>query len=478
MPPKKAVSLEESEVADALNLLKQGACVTATNTPTHMELTVEAPAHVDPPKLPSIVELKDGSSFDLAAFVDASIKTHIAKQLAKEQQKSFGPGPSGHKRVLDPKHTHKNRVSSKRQRPNMVLADEDEDPCQGSSQDEYESEENGSDEEDNESYTFSSVFRVGINNDASLNTVEESRGVAWSQRENPPAHHSLSDGAKSVRPVSEPSSGTHPQDLGNTGEEGGAGDLTVDKDLYIPSKNSPNWSPSLGIMNWANQYFDEEWDADKCKYYEGKFIAPIESRHIFTPIPLTKAMDQALSSQYTKDTDKFFNRRETERFLFRASKDICLAYGPIFDALMMLGERGNCGTERGLLSEGVLGIASAMNRITRARRELLRRYFDLGVAKELYTFDPSHSQFFGGSSLDDRVKEAKALAEARNNLFFRPKPKTFRSNKTYNKSAGFQEQSQQQKSQYKRRPGRGRGRGRRYKNAKGQSTAAKTSESK
>ena len=101
----------------------------------------------------------------------------------------------------------------------------------------------------------------------------------------------------------------------------------------------------------------------------------------------------------------------------------------------------------------------------------------MGVAKELYNFDPSHSQFFGGSSLDDRVKEAKALADARNNLFFRPKPKTFKSKTSkYSKSAGFQDQSQQQKPQFKRHQGRGRGR--RYKAGKGQAAATKTSESK
>ena len=65
-------------------------------------------------------------------------------------------------------------------------------------------------------------------------------------------------------------------------------------------------------------------------------LFPPWCKHLFTPIPLTKAMDQALSSQYPKDSDNFFNRRETERMLFRASKDICVAYGPILKELGML----------------------------------------------------------------------------------------------------------------------------------------------
>lgn len=165
--------------------------------------------------------------------------------------------------------------------------------------------------------------------------------------------------------------------------------------------------------------------------------------------------------------------------LFRAAKDICVAYGPIFQGLMMLSDRGDCGPEKWLITEGVLGVASAMLKITRARRELLRRYFDLGIARELYNFNPSHSQFFGGSSLDDRVKEAKALAEAGNNLFFRPKPKAKPGKAKYtNKAAGFQNQTQQQQKPQKGRGRQGRGRGRRYKGGKGQSAAAKTSESK
>ena len=347
----------------------------------------------------------------------------------------------------------------------------EDDPSQGYSQDEDETDESASGEEE-EPFGFSSVFGVGIN-DAALNTVEE-RDVARSEESTqPPAHLSSSDGLMS-RPVPEVDSGTRSQDLGDIGVNG---EQVVDKDLYVPTKSTPTWSPSIGVINWANNHFDEEWDLETVKNYEGRFVAPQWCKHLFTPVPLTKAMDQALSSQYTKDTDKFFNRRETERVLFRAAKDICVAYGPIFQGLGMLAERGDCGAERRLLSEGILGIASAMHKITRARRELLRRYFDLGVARELYSFAPTHTQFFGGSSLDDRVEEAKALSEARNNLFFRPKPKTYKSKTSqfYSKT-GFQDQNQQ-KSQTNRRRGRGRGRGRRSKINKGQ-TAAKTSESK
>ena len=65
-----------------------------------------------------------------------------------------------------------------------------------------------------------------------------------------------------------------------------------------------------------------------------------------------------------------------------------------------------------------------MHKISRARRELLRRYFRLEISKNLYSFDPSHSQLFGGSSLEARVQQAQNMPNARNMMFFRPKPKS------------------------------------------------------
>ena len=127
--------------------------------------------------------------------------------------------------------------------------------------------------------------------------------------------------------------------------------------------------------------FDNEWNAEDVKGYEDRFIPPKEFQHLFTPIPLEKFMEEALGSQFTKETDFYFNRRETERLMFRAARDICAAYGPCFEVLHLLGKRNDCKQERLLLSEGLLGFASAMHKISRARRELLRRYFKLKYQK-------------------------------------------------------------------------------------------------
>ena len=463
------MSIDESEVANALSMMREG-----HRLPTQ----AATPVRADPPDY-SNVELRDGTSLDLNKFVDARIQSLLAQYQAKEQQKrsEAESGPSGWKRPLETTASTHRVDSSKRLRPSMASTVEDH--RQGYSQDEYDSDESSySDEDDEDQFRMSSVFGVGVNSDPTPTTVEARKDVARSEVFQPsPARPLLHDGAgtPSVRPVSEFASHAPIHNLGNTGEV----ELDIDKDLYVPRKNTPNWSPAPGTINFAVQYFDQEWTAEQVKEYEQAYVPPPEYKHIFTPIPITKAMDQALSSQYTKDTDKFFNRRETERMLFRAAKDICAAYGPIFHGLCLLGQKGGCEPERKLLTEGILGVSSAMLKITRARRELIRRYFDFGVARELYEFSPSHTQFFGGSSFEERVKEAKALSDSRNNLFFRPKPKTFKSakSKAYNKAAGFQDQSQQQNNQYRRRQGRGRGR--RYnKKTKGQPAAAKTSESK
>ena len=474
--PKKTLNIEESEVADALRMLSKG------DKATPPASAPSKPVKVKQTGPSSIVDLKDGTSMDLTALIQASIESYMAQKMAVEQQdKEVKSGPSGNKRHLDTSNSHKREASSKRPRPCFEqTSDEEGQSYEEDSQDEYEYEdESDSDENEDEredTFTFSSVFGSGVNPDP--NTVKgDSRGVARLEvHKVAPAHLSTPDGE---RPVTESASSTHTQSLGDS-QDKESGE-TIDKDLYVPSKCSPNWSPSKGVVIWASRTFDEEWNLDQVKEYESKFVAPPELKHFFTPIPINKAIEEQLNSEYTKNTDKGFNRRDTERILFRAAKDICVAYGPIFQVLTMLGNRGDCRSERSLLSEGVLGIASAMIKITRARRELFRRYFDYKVSKDLYAFDPSHSQFFGGSSLDDRVKEAKTLSDTRQNMLFRPKPKI--SKKNYS-ATGFQENFRRQKSQkgqngQNRGRGRGRGRGRRYnKNGKGQSEASKTSDSK
>ena len=511
MPPKaktttKSSDISEREVAEALTLFRRGlstlpipatalataaiAAASATATapataPGATSATATAPAATsptapvqpDPPRSSNYsVELRDGTSIDIEALVDARIQSALAYNQALKQKVDDGSGPSGYKRPLDTSVSTHRVDSSKRLRPTMASTVEDQ--GQGYAPDEDDSsDETHSDEDDEDQFRMSSVFGVGINSDADPCTVEVPGEDARSEvvRQPAPARLTLQDGATAHRPVPESDSRNHIQ-AGNVKEVEG---LEIDKDLYVPPKSSPNWSPAIGLTNWAITYFDREWTIEQVKGYEQSYVAAPEYRHIFTPIPIPKWVDQALNSQYTKDTDKYFNRRETERILFRAARDVCAAYGPIFEALTLLGERGGCERERQLLTEGMLGVSSAMLKITRARRELIRRYFAFETARELYDFSPTHTQFFGGNSLEERVKEAKALAEARRNMFFRPQPKAYnksaKSSRTYAKAAGFQNQSQQQKPQSSRR---GRGRGRRYKNAKNQSASAKTSESK
>ena len=254
----------------------------------------------------------------------------------------------------------------------------------------------------------------------------------------------------------------------------------VDEGLHVPKKKSPNWSPSVGILNWAALTFNEEWSADQVKEYEDKYVPSEEYEHLFSPIPLSKAMEEQLSSQFTKDTDYLFNRRETERLMFRACRDICASYGPFIEVLDLLGAKGDCKKERGILSEGILGVVSGVHKITRARRELFRRYFRIEVAKILYTNDPSHSQFFGGTSLGDRVKEAQDFVTTRNSMFFLPKSKNYsNSNKasSKSKSKGFQENASDQRQPPKQRRG-SRGRGRRGKAGKGRSSKSPADKSK
>ena len=144
MPPKKAVSLEESEVAAALALLRRGS--NASNAaPPATAPPANAPAYVDQPGPSHIVKLQDGSDLDIRALVNASISNFLAHKSAKYLMTGtrVGPGLSSHKRTLDSS-THI-EIGNKRFCRNGELAEED--PSQGYSLDEDEANDSSSEED-------------------------------------------------------------------------------------------------------------------------------------------------------------------------------------------------------------------------------------------------------------------------------------------------------------------------------------------
>ena len=161
--PKKAMSVEESEVATALTLLRRGS---NANADPPAAAPPAAPAFVDQPGPSHVVKLQDGSDLDLRALVNASITNFLAHKSAKLLMEGtrVGPGTSSHKRTLDSS-THM-EMGKKRFCHNREMTEDD--PSQGYSQDEDESDESSSGEEE-EPFGFSSVFGVGIN-DATINT--------------------------------------------------------------------------------------------------------------------------------------------------------------------------------------------------------------------------------------------------------------------------------------------------------------------
>ena len=205
MPPKRTMDIVESEVADALAMLR------GQKPSAHPQK--EAPVPVDPPRQSKAeIELKDGSSLDLAAYFSVSMESFMAKYHAMGY---FGgvqvsPGTSGYKRPIEPSSTHRHN-KNKRLRQNEVLADGD--PSQGFSQDEQESEESVS-EEDGEDFTFSSVFGVGIN-DADPPAV--GRSVVARSESGAPASLSVPDDPNDL-PANESGTGTDAHGLGDNGK--------------------------------------------------------------------------------------------------------------------------------------------------------------------------------------------------------------------------------------------------------------------
>ena len=485
-PGKRQLPIEELEIHEALTRPK----TTASRPSEQLSL--------------SNVKLSDGTTLDIQALIDSSVQAAMAKKGAIDDRGASGSDsraePKGLKRPIDLNPYNDN---SKRPRSSGTPSEYDSD----------EEDEEEDEEECSGGFSMSTYFGDHIN---PVNPSQHHRarsqdinpGAVWyddryeesitvhNDDTAPPSRISHNDAnmeaGRRVIEIGDRSEGllVPPSQVQNLAEDSNDPDpsppaqkagVAVDKGLHMPTKRVPNWNPPIEILNWASQTFDNEWSAEDLKKYEDKYIPPKDFQHLFTPIPLEKFMEESLSSQNTRDTDYIFNRRETERLMFRAAKDLCAAYGPFFEVLHLLGQRGDCQDERLILSEGILGIASAMHKISRARRELLRRYFRLEISKNLYSFDPSHSQLFGGSSLEARVQQAQNMANARNKMFFRPKPKTKYPPKTgkgsqANSSQGFQSPASQPKPQRGGR--RGRGRGRRSRSKPQSSTSTSTSKAK
>ena len=176
---KKTLNIEESEVADALRMLRKGDKVSPPAS------VPSKPVKVKQTGPSSIVDLKDGTSMDLTAFIQASIESFMAQKWLLNSRR-VRESHQGRIRVLDPSTTHKGNSSSKRSRPCFEQTEDDSGQSDEEfAQDEDEStDESYSDEDEDERevpFTLSSVFGPGFNADPDPNTVkEDSRGVARS----------------------------------------------------------------------------------------------------------------------------------------------------------------------------------------------------------------------------------------------------------------------------------------------------------
>ena len=93
--------------------------------------------------------------------------------------------------------------------------------------------------------------------------------------------------------------------------------------------------------------------------------------------------------------------------MYNAQKELFITAKPLLSALMDLKPLGEpVSKAREKLSISLQGIYSVSLRISRARRENVRFLFKFALAEVLYSFDPSHSSLFGGSSFSSQVEKA------------------------------------------------------------------------
>ena len=148
-------------------------------------------------------------------------------------------------------------------------------------------------------------------------------------------------------------------------------------------------------------------------------------------------LHKSLKSKITKRKDYLLNRELAEKNLFYASSDLCTALRPFTEAISKLDDIQGSGDIKNLIGLGIRGIFSANIGISKARRELGRKFIRLDCADNLLSVAPSHLSLFGNTSVPEAVKQAKEATKADNTLVYIPKKK-FRP--SYPANRGFHSQ--------------------------------------
>ena len=155
-----------------------------------------------------------------------------------------------------------------------------------------------------------------------------------------------------------------------------------DASLPLPASRPPmNWDPEGSTLSWGVQTLDvTEWSNEDRQVIIKKFSPDEKYDHIFEAVPNPPDLLAAIQHPDNIERDFLFKRAETEQFLFSANEDLSCGLRPLLDVIADLKGKG-MDTTRLNLATVFQSISSATSKISRARRELGRRFVPLDSAQ-------------------------------------------------------------------------------------------------
>ena len=191
---------------------------------------------------------------------------------------------------------------------------------------------------------------------------------------------------------------------------------SIDEDLVEILDSTPNWEPNTSLKKFITKTCDHALPDEILKKLNDEYVPQADLVEYFTPPKMPSRLINSISRMKSKTAIK------TERAMYHAQKELFITAKPLLSALMDLKPLGESVSKaREKLSISLQGIYSVSIRISRARRENVRFLFKFALAEVLYSFDPTHSSLFGGSSFSSQVE--KAAKEAKLDLTW-SKPKS------------------------------------------------------
>ena len=182
-----------------------------------------------------------------------------------------------------------------------------------------------------------------------------------------------------------------------------------DASLPLATDRPPvNWDPDLSLMAWAPLALDGkcEWSKKDREIFIAKFSPDPIHDHLFKAVPHPPELLSAIQDPVNLERDYLFKRSEAEQHFYSANQDLACGFRPLLEVMSSMKNKEDMKETRQLLANVFQSMSSATCRLSRGRRELVRRFIPLDTAPGLFKQQPSHHCLFGSKSIEEALQKA------------------------------------------------------------------------